>query len=178
LADRSARSRGLGARLLIAFLAVSAVSALVAGAAIYAFVEVGRSLALIDRRIEPIMASLEVSRLVERIVTVAAAVSGAATEQDRSDLFAGLSGQSAKLRSLLTELHQGGISPDRLAPIKRYADQLGANLGALDSDVRQRLKFAGQLKTLLDGVFNTNAETQRLLEPTLLAHDSRISRLA
>jgi hypothetical protein len=55
---------------------------------------------------------------------------------------------------------------------------LGANLAALDWDVRQRLKFAGQLKTLLDGVFNTNAETQRLLEPTLLAHDSRISRLA
>ena len=61
-------ARGVGARLLLAFFGISAFSALVAGAAIYAFYEVGQSLTLIDRRIDPILASLEVSRSVERIV--------------------------------------------------------------------------------------------------------------
>ena len=63
------RASGVGTRLLIVIFGIGAVSVLVAGAAIYAFFEVGHSLRLIDRRIDPILASLEVSRSVERIVT-------------------------------------------------------------------------------------------------------------
>jgi len=69
----------------MAFFGISAISALVAGAAIYAFVEVGRSLVLIDQRVDPILASLEVSRSVERIVTAAAALSAATTQRQRDD---------------------------------------------------------------------------------------------
>jgi PAS domain S-box-containing protein len=43
---------GVGTRLLLVIFGVGAVSALVAGAAVYAFVAVGQSLALIDRRVE------------------------------------------------------------------------------------------------------------------------------
>jgi len=177
LSDRRASSRGVGTRLLMAFFGISAISALVAGAAIYAFVEVGRSLVLIDQRVDPILASLEVSRSVERIVTAAAALSAATTQRQRDDLFAGLSRQSDTLRSLLTELHQGGIGEKRLAPIEGYTGQLDANLTALDADVRQRLQLIGLTKDLLRGVFDTNEETQRLLEPTLLVYDSQIKRL-
>jgi hypothetical protein len=42
----STRTRGVGTRLLVAFIGISAFSALVAGAAIYAFYEVGHSLTL------------------------------------------------------------------------------------------------------------------------------------
>jgi PAS domain S-box-containing protein len=178
LSDRPARSRGVGTRLLMAFFGISAISALVAGAAIYAFVEVGRSLALIDQRVDPILASLEVARSVERVVTAAAALSAATTQKERDDLFAGLSRQSDKLRSLLGELHAGGIGQKRLAPIEGYAARLDANLEGLDSDVRQRLQLIGLTKDLLRGVFDTNEETQRLLEPTLLVYGSEISRLA
>ena len=177
MSDRRASSRGVGTRLLMAFFGISAISALVAGAAIYAFVEVGRSLVLIDQRVDPILASLEVSRSVERIVTAAAALSAATTQRQRDDLFAGLSRQSDTLRSLLTELHQGGIGEKRLAPIEGYTGQLDANLTALDADVRQRLQLIGLTKDLLRGVFDTNEETQRLLEPTLLVYDSQIKRL-
>ena len=112
------RASGLGTRLLIAFLGISAVSALVAGAAVYAFFEVGHSLMLIDRRIDPILASLEVSRSVERIVTASATLSSVTSEQQREQVFTGISGESAKLRSFLNELHDGGISAERLAPIE------------------------------------------------------------
>ena len=88
MSKSGASSRGVGTRLLFAFLGISAFSALVAGAAIYAFFEVGRSLTLIDRRIDPILASLEVSRSVERIVTASSALSSVGTEQEREHVFA------------------------------------------------------------------------------------------
>ena len=110
LSNRPARARGVGARLLLAFVGISAFSALVAGAAIYAFYQVGQSLALIDRRIDPILASLEVSRSVERIVKASSALSAATTEQEREHVFAGLSGQSTRLQSFLTELRGGAIA--------------------------------------------------------------------
>ena len=57
------------ARHVIVIFGIGGVSALVAGAAIYAFVEVGHSLALIDRRIDPILASLEAGRPMEEGLT-------------------------------------------------------------------------------------------------------------
>jgi PAS domain S-box-containing protein len=178
LSNSRPRASGLGTRLLIAFLGISAVSALVAGAAVYAFFEVGHSLRLIDRRIDPILASLEVSRSVERIVTASAILSSVTSEQQREQVFTGISGESAKLRSFLNELHDGGISAERLAPIEGNAVQLDANLTALDADVRLRLQLIGRTKDLMQGVFDTNQETQRLLGPTLLVHDSQIEHLA
>jgi signal transduction histidine kinase len=178
LSNSRPRASGLGTRLLIAFLGISAVSALVAGAAVYAFFEVGHSLRLIDRRIDPILASLEVSRSVERIVTASATLSSVTSEQQRDQVFTGISGESAKLRSFLNELHDGGISAERLALIEGNAVQLDANLTALDADVRLRLQLIGRTKDLMQGVFDTNQETQRLLGPTLLVHDSQIEHLA
>jgi signal transduction histidine kinase len=178
LSNNRTRASGVGARLLIVIFGIGGLSALVAGAAIYAFVEVGHSLALIDRRIDPILASVEVSRTVERIVTAASALSAATTEQRREHLSAKISHQSAKLRSFLTELRDGGISQEQLAPIEGNAVQLDANLTALDADVRLRLQLIGRIKDLLQGVFDTNDETQRLLGPTLLVYDSQLDHLA
>jgi PAS domain S-box-containing protein len=178
LAISRTRVSGVGSRLLIVIFGIGAVAALVAGAAIYAFVEVGRSLVLIDRRVDPILASVEVSRSVERIVTAASALSAATTEQRREHLFTKLSHQTAKLRSFLNELHDGGISQEQLAPIEGNAVQLNANLTALDADVRLRLQLIGRIKDLTQGVFDTNEETRRLLGPTLLVYDSQLDSLA
>src|SRR5262249_7821430 len=114
-------ARGVGIRLLLAFLGISGFSALVAGAAIYAFYQVGWSLSLIDRRIDPILASVEVSGSVERIVTAASTLSTVTTEQQREEVIAALTGESDKLRSLLTELHDAGISPEKLGSIEGKA---------------------------------------------------------
>ena len=178
MSNSRTRASGVGARLLIVIFGIGAVAALVAGAAIYAFVEAGRSLTLIDRRIDPILASLEVSRSVERIVTASASLSSVTTEQQRERVFAGLSRESGKLQSFLNELQDGGISEERLAPIEGNAVQLDDNLRALDADVRLRLQFSGRTNDLMQGVFDTNEETQRLLGPTLLAYDSQMDRLA
>ena len=178
LSNSRARASGVGTRLLMVIFGIGAVSALVAGAAVYAFFEVGRSLTLIDRRIDPILASLEVSRSVERIVTASSALSSVTIEQERERVFAGLSRESRRLQSFLTELRDGGISQERLAPIEGNAVDLDANLTALDADVRLRLQLIGRAGDLMQRVFDTNEETQRLLGPTLLAYDSHMERLA
>ena len=170
-------TRGVGVRLLFAFFGISAFSALVAGAAIYAFYEVGWSLSLIDRRIDPILASVEVSRSVERIVTAATALSSVTTEQQREEVVARLSRESHKLRASLTELHDAGISQEKLASIEGNAVLLEANLTSLDADVRLRLELIDQIKDLIRGVFDTNEDTQRLLAATLLVYDSQIDDL-
>src|SRR5690349_18685297 len=171
MSNKPASSRGVGTRLLIAFMGIGAVLALVAGAAIYAFSEVGRSLALIDRRIDPILASLEVSRSVERIVNASSVLSSVTTEAERQHVFAGLSHEASTLQSYLTKLHEGGISQERLAAIEHNAVQLDANLTALDADVRLRLDLIGRIKGAMRAMFDANAETQRLLAPTLLVYD-------
>jgi signal transduction histidine kinase len=119
-----------------------------------------------------------VSRTVERIVTAASALSAATTEQRRDHLFTRLAHQSAELRSFLDELRDGGIDQEQLAPIEGNAVQLDANLTALDADVRLRLQLIGRIKDLMQGVFDTNEETQRLLGPTLLVYDSQLDHLA
>jgi PAS domain S-box-containing protein len=178
LPNNRTRLSGVGTRLLIAIFGVGAVAALVAGAAVYAFIEVGNSLVLIDRRVDPILAAVEVSRSVERIVTAASALSAATSEERREHLFARLSHQSAKLQSYLNELRDGGISQEQLAPIEGNAVQLNANLTALDADVRLRLQLIGRIKDLMQGVFDSNEETRRLLGPTLLVYDSQLDHLA
>ena len=75
-------------------------------------------------------------------------------------------------------MRDGGISQEQLAPIEGNAVQLDANLTALDADVRLRLQLIGRIKDLMQRVFNTNEETQRLLGPTLLVYDSQLDHLA
>src|SRR5436305_3873971 len=170
-------TRGVGARLLLAFFGISAFSALVAVAAIYAFYEVGQSLTLIDRRIDPILAALEVSRSVERIVNSSSNLSAVTTEEARERVFVGLSHKTAKLHLLLNDLRDGGITAGRLSPIEKFATQLDDHLTALDADVRLRLQLIGRIKDLMRGVFDTNEETKRLLGPTLLIHDSQLDQI-
>jgi len=170
--------RSVGTRLLLAFLGISAFSALVAGAAIYAFFEVGRSLALIDRRIGPILASLDVSRSVERLATASSVLSTVMTEQDRVRVFWTLSDGSSRLKQLLVELSDSGLRPRQLGAIEAGSTQLTDNFIALDAVVRQRLQVIGTTKDQMRRAFDTREEIQRLLSPTPPNYESEIDRLA
>jgi signal transduction histidine kinase len=170
--------RSVGTRLLLAFLGISAFSALVAGAAIYAFFEVGRSLELIDRRIGPILASLDVSRSVERLATTSSALSTVTTEQERIRVFWTLSDGSSRLKQLLAELSDSGLRQRQLAAIETGATQLTANYIALDAGVRQRLEVIGAIKDQMRRAFDAREEIKRLLSPNPPIQDSEIDRPA
>lgn len=170
--------RSVGARLLLAFLGISAFSALVAGAAIYAFFEVGRSLELIDRRIGPILASLDVSRSAERLAIASSALSAVTTEQERVRVFWTLSDGSSRLKQLLGELSDSGLSRRQLAAIEASATQLTTNYIALDAAVRQRLQVIGAIKEQMRNAFDAREEIRRLLVPSRPTYDSDIDQPA
>ena len=84
---------GVRGRLLLAFFGISAFTLLAAGAAIYSFLEVGKTLDKItQQRVPSALASLEISRQAERIVAVAPALLAVTTpdqqEQVSSTIFA------------------------------------------------------------------------------------------
>ncbi len=170
--------RSVGTRLLLAFVGISAFSALVAGAAIYAFFEVGRSLELIDRRIGPILASLDVSRSVERLATASSVLSTVTTEEDRVRVFWTLSDGSSRLKQLLAELSDSGLRQRQLAAIEDGATQLTANFIALDAVVRQRLQVIGAIRDQMRRAFDTREEIQRLLSPAPPSYEIEIDRPA
>ena len=177
MSNSARRLRGVGPRLLLAFFGISAFSALVAGAAIYAFSQVGKSFELIERQVDPTLASLEVSRLAERIARASSALTGVNSETERSSVNEELFGDTVKLRNYLLELRQGGAAQEKLALIETDAEELGPNLAKLDSLVGRRLQLVGRVKDLIAGAFKTNEEIQRLLSPTLMVHQSQIDRL-
>jgi signal transduction histidine kinase len=178
LAAERTNWRSVGTRLLLAFLGISAFSALVAGAAIYAFFEVGRSLELIERRIGPILASLDVSRSAERLAIASAALSTVTTEQDRVRLFWTLSEGSSRLTQLLGELSDSGLRQRQLDAIEASTTKLTANYIALDAGVRQRLEVIGAIKDQMGRAFEAREEIQRLLSPNPPIQDGVVDRLA
>jgi PAS domain S-box-containing protein len=174
----STSRRGVGTRLLLAFFGISTLSALVAVAAIYAFHQVGRALLSIDSRVDPMLASLEVSRSVERMVTASAALASATSETDRATHFDDVSREASGLRGFPASLSNGVVDAEQRADIERDADLLNAKILELDFAVRDKLQLIEQIKDTMHSVFATNEETQRLLSPTLMVFDSQIKELA
>lgn len=100
------------------------------------------------------LAAIEMSRSAERIVNSSANLSAVTTDEARQRVFDGLSHRSQKLKSLLQDLHDGGIAHERLMPIEERSVQVDANLTALDADVRLRLQLIARIKDLMRDAFD------------------------
>jgi adenylate cyclase len=124
---------GLRVRLLLAFLGISAFAVLGTAAAIYSFVEVGKVLErIIQRRVPSTLASLELSRQVERIVAVAPSVLNVTTSTEYEDVSARLSSDMEHLATSLNELKAASIEGAVLEPIDSAVKQLRTNFDILD----------------------------------------------
>src|SRR5258706_11066831 len=77
---------GVRARLLLAFLGISAFSVLAAVAGIYAFRQVGHRLELIDARVPQVVSSMEISRAADRLIASASALLAATTTKERDEI--------------------------------------------------------------------------------------------
>jgi PAS domain S-box-containing protein len=168
---------GVRGRLLLAFLAISGFSVLAAAAGIYAFREVGNRIELIDARVPQMVASMEVSRAAERIIAIAPALIGAITPGQRDEISARLRPEVDRLLTALNNLKQGGTTSESLEAVGRLVDSLRTNLSALDDLVARRLRTSDRGNQLLQAVFQTNDEVQRLFTPWLQIMDSQINRL-
>ena len=174
---RRAWTLGVGARLLLAFFAIAAFAILAAGAGLHAFREVGGRLAVVDTRIPPTLAALELSRSAERIIAAAPALLAAADRARRDEVQAALTAEVERLSGNLAGLDDGGLPGPALREIEGIATALIAALGELDAVVARRLAVREQLAARRREVFRISDEVQRLLAPWLEVMGSETSAM-
>jgi signal transduction histidine kinase/DNA-binding response OmpR family regulator len=177
---RSSRSLlgrlGVRGRLLLAFFGISAFAVIAAAAAMYSFAEVGKVLERITReRVPPALASLELSRQAERIVTAAPAFLAATTRERHQEVSRDIAAEVLRLRALLADLKGSAIAPVALVAVEPAIDGLERNLTALDALVAARLELAERKEQLLRKLSGTNIATQRLVAPGVLVMDSKLA---
>jgi signal transduction histidine kinase/HAMP domain-containing protein len=168
---------GVRARLLLAFLGISGFAVLAATAGIYAIRQVGARLNMVDARVPPTLTSLELSRSAERIIAAAPALLAATDRHRRDELKAHLAAEVSRLNATLRDLKSDRTEVQPLLEIEPFVSSLTANIVALENAVARRLAMNESIGISRREVFQTGAETQRLLAPTLMVMDSQISTL-
>ncbi len=168
---------GVRGRLLLAFLGISAFAVIAAAAAMYSFDEVGKVLGRItQQRMPAALASLELSRQAERIVTAAPAFLAATTRTQHQEVSQTIAAEVERLDALMAELKGGAaIARDALAAVAPSIEGLQRNLTALDGLVASRLEVAERKDQLLRRLSGTNIATQRLVAPGVLVMDSKLA---
>ena len=156
---------GVRLRLLLAFLGITALAVLTAAAGLYAFTEVGARLDVVERRVPPTLATLELSRSAERIVAVAPALLASTDRARRDAIRRELSLESERLQSRLSELSGKGAQSLPLDTLAPAVSSLLANLDALESVVAERLALSERIRVSRGEIFRVNAEAHRLLAP-------------
>src|SRR3954471_18023935 len=96
---------GIRGRLLLAFIATSALAILATAAALYAFLEVGTVVERItESRVPAAFASLELSRQAERVTAAAPAILAATSKSQHEEATVAANGSMARLDQLLASL--------------------------------------------------------------------------
>lgn len=172
---------GVRWRLLLAFFGISAFAMVAAAAAIHFSVVVGR---LIDRiaeqQVPAALSALELSRQSERIVAAAPALLTVSTPAEHEALKERIEAEVDGLQRLLRELGSGdddGPGEQAFASLAPAVEGLRANLAALNEMVAERLDLAARKKALLEDLFSSHSETQKLLAPWILIVDAEIQEL-
>ncbi|HEY6983941.1 PAS-domain containing protein, partial [Reyranella sp.] len=167
---------GVRTRLLLAFLGISAFALLAAAAGIYSFGRVGDRLEVIDARVPPALAALELSRSAERIIAAAPALLAATDPAQRDEVKAGLEAEVARLDDKLGELRNKTDKASPLSEIEPLVGSLIANLSSLEDLVARRLDANERVRSLQREVFRANDETGRLLSPWTAMLEGQIAR--
>jgi signal transduction histidine kinase/phosphotransferase system HPr-like phosphotransfer protein len=162
---------------LLAFLGISAFAVLGAGAALYSFREIDRSLGLItQRRIPVVVQSQELSRHAERIAAAAPALVTVVSQTEKDEWAHSISIEVNTLNELLAQLQQGGVESAALHSLESGVEKLRSNLQALNGLVDQRLALGDQKKELVGKALQVAAEVQNLLGPWVSVMDERIAQ--
>ena len=163
---------GVRARLLLAFVGISAFAVLAAVAGIYAFRDVGDRLELIDARVPQVVTSMEISRAADRLIASAPALLAATSAKERNEI-------SNRMRPEVDRLITGLVDI-RAAPsattIQLLVSSLRSNLTELENLVGLRLETRDRIAALMQSAFQANQEAQRLFAPWLQIMDMQIRR--
>jgi len=168
----------LGVRwhLLIAFFGISGFALIAAAAGLYSFSEVGKVIGRItDVRVPSAIASLELSRQAERILTAAPALLAVSDAARHEEVSRGVLAEAEELSKLLDALRRSAVNVAALGSIEPAVAGLGRNLGALDALIATRLEVRERKSRLLRRVSDTTVATQRLFAPAIAVMESKVA---
>jgi adenylate cyclase len=167
------RHFGVGGRLLVAFLGISAFAVLAAAAGMYSFLKFGQVLDLItEKRVPSTIASLEISRGAERAVAAAGRLTAASPGQ-RDKIWRTISEDVEHLTQTLDRSRD--LLP--VSSIEPIVDGLRTNLDALDAILVTRTEVEQRMQTLLRDLSNSHAETRSIFASSELKADDAIAEL-
>jgi adenylate cyclase len=167
---------GVRARLLLAFIGISAFAVLAAAAGIYAFRQVGDRLELIDARVPQVVTSMEISRAADRLIASAPALLAAGSAKERDEISNRMRPEVDRLITGLVDIGAAGAVGDAAITIQLLVSSLQSNLAELENLVRLRLETRDRLAGLMQSAFQANQEAQRLFAPWLQIMEMQIRR--
>jgi signal transduction histidine kinase/HAMP domain-containing protein len=158
----------VASRLLLAFLGISSMAVIAAAAAIYSFREIGSVLDRITaQRVPSALASQNVLRKAERIVTAAPALLSAATPAEHAERSHYIGNEMRDLMALLDDLDGRGADSVALGSMRAIASRLRTNLQFLEQLVSEHIVASELKRSLLRAALSIHSESQDLLEPWL-----------
>ena len=158
----------VASRLLLAFLGISSMAVLAAGAAIYSFREIGSVLDRITaQRVPAALASQNVLRKAERIVTAAPALLSAATPAEHAARSRYIGNEMRDLMALLDDLDGRGADSVALGSMRAITSRLRINLQFLEQLVSEHIVASELKRSHLRAALSVHSESQDLLEPWL-----------
>ena len=170
------RSLGVRGRLLLAFFGISAFAVFAAAAALYSFLQVGRTLDRITaQRLPPVLASLQLSGQVERIVAAAPALLTVTSATQHEPLSRTIATEVQELNRLVAELEKEDLARPAVPQIKSVVTRLRVNLDALNTLVANRLAARQLKRDLLGELSGAHIATQRLLTTGIAVMDAKIA---
>ncbi len=163
---------GVASRLLLAFLGISGLAVVGAGVAIFSFHEIGDVLDRITaRRVPAALASQEVSRQAERIVSAAPALLSVATPTEHTERSRKIGAEVQALAALLEGLEGRGADAVALGSMRSVVGRLRINLNFLDKLVADRLVVGEQKRSHLRKALDVSFREPRVADT--LAPDRR-----
>ena len=173
---RGAWNFGVRGRLLLAFFGISAFAVLAAGLGIYAFREVGERIELIDARVPQVVSSLGISRTVDRLIASAPALLAATTTKEHDEISNRMRPEINQLIIGLNEISRAKTAGEATTKIEELVAALRSNLAKLEELVGLRLKTKEHLSALLQALFQTSTEAERLFAPWLEVMEMQVGR--
>ena len=168
---------GVANRLLLAFLGISGLGVVGATVAIFSFRDIGQALDRITaRRVPAALASVELSRQVERIVSAAPALLSAATPADHNESSQRIGVEMQELAALLESLEHRGADSDALDAMRSAVSRLRTNLESLDKLVADRMLVSALKRGHSSNALNAHNQSQSLLTPWLQIVEGEVAQ--
>jgi adenylate cyclase len=167
---------GIRVRLLLAFLCISLFAVLAAAAALYSFLEVGRTLGRIARKDMPqAIESMEVSRQSERMVNTAPAMLTAETLPQLDQIRTSMEATGDRIDEKILSLKASEASDKTLSTMEWNLGQLRSNVEELHDLIGHRSRIGESRKGLLSAFHDAYSTIVRLLAEATTALEARIA---